>query len=114
ADTYQHTTQVQQGLKHWKMHVEAVTITAHLVTMTTGIMETMYATVKDDTSAEKLINLSKESYQNDYFVRIREAATFPSTKEVYGSNFCDIGLTYDERTKRVTDVSVIDNLVKGA
>src|SRR5699024_950489 len=82
--------------------------------MTRGIMATMYATVKDDTSAEKLINLYKESYQNDYFVRIREAGTFQSTKEEYGSNFCDICLTYNEQTKRVTVVSVIDNLVKGA
>src|SRR5699024_3480944 len=71
-------------------------------------------TVKDDTSAEKLINLYKESYQNDYFVRIREAGTFPSTKEVYGSNFCDIGLTYDEGTKRFTGVSDLDHVVQGA
>ncbi|MED4970831.1 N-acetyl-gamma-glutamyl-phosphate reductase, partial [Parageobacillus toebii] len=34
--------------------------------------------------------------------------------EVYGSNYCDIGVAYDERTGRVTVVSVIDNLVKGA
>ncbi|MCD2525545.1 N-acetyl-gamma-glutamyl-phosphate reductase, partial [Bacillus licheniformis] len=32
----------------------------------------------------------------------------------YGSNFCDIGVTVDERTNRVTIVSVIDNLMKGA
>ena len=114
ANAHQHTPEIEQGLHHWNTEVGAVTFTPHLAPMTRGIMATMYATVKDDTSAEKLINLYKESYQNDYFVRIREAGTFPSTKEVYGSNFCDIGLTYDERTKRVTVVSVIDNLVKGA
>ena len=31
-----------------------------------------------------------------------------------GSNYCDIGLDFDERTSRVTIVSVIDNLMKGA
>ena len=31
-----------------------------------------------------------------------------------GSNFCDIGFAVDERTGRVTIVSVIDNVVKGA
>jgi len=33
---------------------------------------------------------------------------------VTGSNYCDIGVTADERTGRITVVSVIDNLVKGA
>lgn len=45
---------------------------------------------------------------------MRETGSFPATKEVYGSNFCDIGVTVDERTNRVTIVSVIDNLMKGA
>ena len=48
------------------------------------------------------------------FVRIRRIGDYPSTKEVYGSNYCDIGLSYDERTGRIIIVSVIDNLVKGA
>src|SRR5699024_3144447 len=73
ANAHQHTPEIEQGLHHWNTEVEAVTFTPHLAPMTRGIMATMYATVKDDTSAEKLINLYKESYQNDYFVRIREA-----------------------------------------
>ncbi|MCF2132401.1 N-acetyl-gamma-glutamyl-phosphate reductase, partial [Strepomyces sp. STD 3.1] len=47
-------------------------------------------------------------------VRVRPLGEFPATKEVSGSNYCDIGIDYDERTNRVTIVSVIDNLVKGA
>ena len=39
---------------------------------------------------------------------------FPSLKEVRGSNYCDMGIAYDERTGRVTVVSVIDNMMKGA
>ena len=31
-----------------------------------------------------------------------------------GSNYCDIGMLFDDRTGRVTVVSVIDNLGKGA
>lgn len=31
-----------------------------------------------------------------------------------GSNYCDMGIAYDERTGRVTIVSVIDNMMKGA
>lgn len=39
---------------------------------------------------------------------------FPSTKEVYASNYCDIGVHADERTGRLVVISAIDNLVKGA
>src|SRR5699024_11346641 len=62
---------------------------------------------------DELIDVYKEIYKNDFFVRIRDKGDHPTTKDVSGSNFCDIGLTYDERTNRVTVVSVIDNLVKG-
>ncbi|MNJ75870.1 N-acetyl-gamma-glutamyl-phosphate reductase [compost metagenome] len=47
-------------------------------------------------------------------MRIREAGKWPATKEVFGSNYCDIGFAVDHRTGRLTIVSVIDNVVKGA
>lgn len=64
--------------------------------------------------AEHLQLIFSKFYKDSYFVRVRETGSFPATKEVYGSNFCDIGVTVDERTNRVTIVSVIDNLMKGA
>src|SRR5699024_9631282 len=111
---HQHTPEVEQQLHRWNQAVDTVTFTTHLVPMTRGIMTTMYATAKDPLSVKQLLEVYKESYQDNYFVRIRKEGSFPSTKEVYGSNFCDIGLAYDERTNRITVVSVIDNLVKGA
>ena len=39
---------------------------------------------------------------------------WPMTKSVKGTNNCQLGVTYDERTGRVIIVSVIDNLMKGA
>ncbi|MDU7209707.1 MAG: prolipoprotein diacylglyceryl transferase [Streptococcus sp.] len=53
-------------------------------------------------------------YANQPFVRIRDIGTFPTTKEVLGSNYCDIGIYVDETTQTAILVSVIDNLVKGA
>ena len=43
-------------------------------------------------------------------MRVRDG--IPSLADVRGSNFCDIGLAYEEN--RVVVVSAIDNLVKGA
>ena len=44
----------------------------------------------------------------------RDGGDYPSTKDVYGSNYCHIGAKVDNRTHTVVVTSVIDNLVKGA
>ena len=46
------------------------------------------------------------------FVRVTE--TLPDTKNVEATNFCDISVRIDPRTRRLVVVSVIDNLTKGA
>jgi len=114
VNEHQHIPEIEQTLKLWNEHVRAITFSTHLIPMTRGIMATMYANATSVTDIDKLIELYHDSYKNDYFVRIREKGTYPSTKEVYGTNFCDISLAYDERTNRIMIVSVIDNLVKGA
>ena len=40
--------------------------------------------------------------------------SYPNVKNVRGTNYCDIGLKYVERTNTLIIVSAIDNLVKGA
>lgn len=114
VNAHQHTPEIEQMLNRWNSNIEAVTFTTHLVPMTRGIMATMYGTATKSITTDQLFELYHESYKDNYFVRIRKAGTYPSTKEVYGSNFCDIALSYDERTNRVMVVSVIDNLIKGA
>jgi N-acetyl-gamma-glutamyl-phosphate reductase len=114
VNEHQHIPEIEQMLRSWNEKIGAITFSTHLIPMTRGIMATIYAKTTKPLSTKTLVDLYKESYKDCKFVRIREAGNFPSTKEVYGSNYCDIGLSYDERTGRVTIVSVIDNLVKGA
>lgn len=114
VNEHQHIPEIEQTLIKWNQDINAVTFSTHLVPMTRGIMATMYITLKEQTSTQAILQSYKQHYASHYFVRVREDGTFPSTKEVSGSNFCDISLTYDERTNRVTVVSVIDNLMKGA
>jgi N-acetyl-gamma-glutamyl-phosphate reductase len=40
--------------------------------------------------------------------------TVPSTHQVKGSNYCDIGIIVDSKTNRIILVAAIDNLLKGA
>ncbi|HLQ73042.1 MAG TPA: N-acetyl-gamma-glutamyl-phosphate reductase [Bacillota bacterium] len=114
VNEHQHIPEIEQTLATWNKGIEAVTFSTHLVPMTRGIMSTMYVQAKEDVNEEQLFNLYNDIYKDDYFVRVRQAGQYPSTKEVAGSNFCDISLAYDERTKRITIITVIDNLVKGA
>ena len=114
VNEHQHIPEIEQMLSNWNSNIKAVTFSPHLVPMTRGIMATMYVEASKDVNIDMLFDLFNESYAENYFVRIKEKGKFPSTKEVSGSNFCDISLAYDERTNRITIVAVIDNLMKGA
>ena len=111
---HQHTPEIEQQLKEWNREAGPVTFTTHLIPMTRGIMVTMYADLKETCTTEELHIHYQNYYENHPFIRIRPAGEFPSTKEVFGTNFCDLSIKSDARTNRVTIVSVIDNLVKGA
>ncbi|WP_232101909.1 N-acetyl-gamma-glutamyl-phosphate reductase [Paenibacillus sp. URB8-2] len=111
---HQHIPEVEQALTEIAGEAVTVTFTTHLVPMTRGIMTTMYAGMNGDYSEQDFVDLYRNYYEGRSFVRVRNAGIWPATKEVSGSNFCDIGFATDARTGRVTIISVIDNLVKGA
>ena len=48
------------------------------------------------------------------FLRIFSDSALPQSKNVAGSNFCDIAVRVDTRTQRLIVLGAIDNLVKGA
>jgi N-acetyl-gamma-glutamyl-phosphate reductase len=112
--SHQHIPEIEQVLAVESGEPQAITFTTHLVPMTRGIMCTIHASLLGQMKTSDLVELYSDFYQNHPFVRVRPEGRFPSTKEVLGSNFCDIGLYVDERTGRLTIISVIDNLVKGA
>jgi len=60
------------------------------------------------------VDLYRQYYEGRKFVRVRNAGNWPATKHVMGSNYCDIGFSVDARTGRITIISVVDNVVKGA
>ncbi|WP_088040927.1 N-acetyl-gamma-glutamyl-phosphate reductase [Bacillus sp. EAC] len=110
--THQHIPEIEQFLHSINQNQNYISFTPHLIPMTRGILTTIYATAKRKISSEELQEIYKSCYEGSYFVRLRD--TIPSTKDVYGSNFCDIYAAYDDRTNRITIISVIDNLIKGA
>ncbi|WP_409291799.1 N-acetyl-gamma-glutamyl-phosphate reductase [Peribacillus sp. SCS-37] len=114
VNRHQHTPEIEQQLQAWNPKAPPVSFSAHLVPMTRGIMTTMYVKGDGPGDAARLWSLYKETYEHEPFVRVHPNGSFPCTRHVYGSNYCDIGTSYDERTGRIMIISVIDNLVKGA
>lgn len=111
---HQHIPEIEQAIEMFAGVKTSITFNTHLVPMTRGILATSYAPLIGQTTNEQLIECLEETYKNDPFVRIIKDASTIGTNQVKGSNYCDIFVKVDERTNRVTIVSVIDNLVKGA
>lgn len=111
---HQHIPEMEQVLSDITNQIINVTFSTHLVPMTRGIMCTIYTKLSETITYEMVVSLYKEYYRNSPFVRIRTDGSYPSTKEVYASNYCDIGFVLDERMNQLIIVSVIDNMVKGA
>ncbi|MCX6621008.1 MAG: N-acetyl-gamma-glutamyl-phosphate reductase, partial [Acidobacteria bacterium] len=86
--------------------------TAHLIPVDRGILETIY--FRTTAPGEVLLDIYREAYQNEPFVRFYPPGKVPDLRAVQHTNFCDIGWKVDSRTGRAVVVSVIDNLVKGA
>jgi N-acetyl-gamma-glutamyl-phosphate reductase len=111
---HQHIPEIEQALEAFTGQKVRITFTPHIVPMTRGILATIYADLQAEVTTEAVAALYREYYASKPFVRICDPGHVPATKEVYGSNYCAIGLNADSRTGRLTIVSVIDNLVKGA
>ncbi|GAB7055683.1 MULTISPECIES: N-acetyl-gamma-glutamyl-phosphate reductase [unclassified Paenibacillus] len=114
VNKHQHTPEIEQTLSRLAGEEIVMTFTTHLVPMTRGILSTIYVNLKERRSEDEIFDLYRKYYEGRRFVRIRDKGKYPATKEVWGSNYCDIGLSLDPRTGRLTIISVIDNVVKGA
>jgi N-acetyl-gamma-glutamyl-phosphate reductase len=88
--------------------------TAQLLPLDRGILETLYFRAPSVEGTDDLLAIYERQYANEPFVRLFNPPHMPDLRGVARTNFCDIGITFDARTKRAVVVSAIDNLVKGA
>jgi N-acetyl-gamma-glutamyl-phosphate reductase len=90
-----------------------VTFVPHLVPLDRGILETIYARLKDGVDAAAIERTLTNAYTESPFVRLT-GSDLPEIKHVAHTNFCDIGWRIDRPGGQLVMVSCIDNLVKGA
>ena len=115
---HRHTPEIEEQLAAFSKTAFCTSFTPHLVPMNRGILVTAYASLISNINKQELYNIYSEFYENELFIRVFSPDdaeyTMPETRFVKGANFCDIGMTIDQRTNRVIAVGALDNLVKGA
>lgn len=109
---HRHTIEIQGILDKVSGKETLIQFTPHLLPVDRGILSTIYARPTEKIDETKLKELYASFYANAPFVRLRNQE--PAIKDVRGTNYCDLFVTYDERTNMVIVISVIDNLIKGA
>ncbi len=107
---HRHTPEIDQVLGDWAKPPVSVIFTPHLVPMNRGILSTAYADPAGDRTADAMLESLAQTYADEPFVRV--VKHLPGTKDVVGTNCCDISLRIVQG--KVVVISVIDNLLKGA
>jgi N-acetyl-gamma-glutamyl-phosphate reductase len=92
----------------------AIEFTPHLVPMNRGILSTIYVKCAPGKTVNDLRAALEAAYKHAPFVHIVPDGHTPSTREVYGTNHCHIGIAASYNAGGAILTSVIDNLTKGS
>lgn len=109
--THRHTPELTD---HLGLSLEDVMFTTHLLPVARGILSTLYVWLKDARQAGEIESLYRQFYAGQPMVRIWPAGKLPELQHVTNTNFCDIGFALDATGRRLTLISCLDNLGKGA
>lgn len=119
---HRHLSEIEQELSVAAGESVTIQFTPHLIPVNRGILTTLYlAPAKHFSNADEMNSLNEKiaacyqkAYGNEPFVRLLEGKALPDTKNVVGTNVCEIAWRLDPRTGRLIVMSAEDNLVKGA
>ena len=109
---HRHLPEIKQGLARVADGEVGLTFVPHLTPMIRGIHATLYARL--NASGSDLQALFEQRYRDERFVDVLPAGSYADTRNVRGSNRCQIAVHQPQGGDTVVILSVIDNLVKGA
>ncbi len=113
ASGHRHLPEIEQTVTDAAGRAVPLTFVPHLVPMTRGMQATLHVAV--DRSFDQVSELFAECYSDEPFVSVLPPGGHPETRWVRGTNHCRIGLHQPPgQAGRLTVLSVIDNLTKGA
>ena len=113
---HRHHPEICERLNTYSESDIRLTFIPHLVPMIRGILATLYAPVKSGlkVSLDQLQSLYEQRYADEPFVDLLPQGEVPATRNVKGSNICQLAVAYSEDTNTIVVLSAEDNLVKGA
>ena len=112
--THQHTPEIEQELTLAGNKPVTITFVPHVAPFRFGMLANIYLKPIEELKTEEAIEMMKEFYRDEPFVRVLDGGEYPEVRNVVGNNWCEIGYTYDPRTNTGIVISAIDNTVKGA
>jgi len=111
---HRHLSEIEEQLSITAATKVVIQFTPHLIPVNRGILTTLYLEPAGKLTDEKISACYKKFYGDEPFVRLLEGKALPDTKNVVGTNVCEIAWRLDPRTDRLIVMSAEDNLVKGA
>lgn len=113
---HRHTAEIVQELDFGIKPNISLSVTS--IGLVRGILATIHTFPLEKTSYTDIIKLYKKIYSDSPFIRMVVERTgnyrYPDPKLLWGTNYCDIGIDYDEKNNRLVVITAIDNLMKGA
>ena len=111
---HRHAPEIAEKLSIIAKREIKVLFVPHLLPIERGILETIYIRqeTRNQNTETRLVDLYREFYSGEPFVRVLDEGSFPELKNIQNTNFCHIGL--QQTSDCVIIVVAIDNLLKGA
>jgi len=111
--SHRHTPEIEQELGSLAGEPVRVSFTPHLIPLNRGLYTTASVPLRAAASTADLVEVYREFYLGEPFVRVLPEGERPTTRAVVGSNYCDVTVVADARAGRAVCVSALDNLGKG-
>lgn len=109
---HRHAGEIEQLLKQSTQDDLQVSFTPHLIPINRGILSTIYVKLENKYTVDDLKNCLETKYQDSFFVNLTDKQV--AIKDVASTNYCLISVHETQIKDRVTIISAIDNLLKGA
>ncbi|MFH0925862.1 MAG: N-acetyl-gamma-glutamyl-phosphate reductase [bacterium] len=110
---HQHTPEIEQELTKLLNEEVIINFVPHVAPFKYGIVNTIFVKLRSKIEINEIVDLYRQFYKPHPFIRIYSPDIYPEIQYVEGTNFCDIGFSYNQRTETLIVISAIDNVIKG-
>jgi len=116
AEGHRHVAELEQAIRDFTGKDVKVAFTPHAVSMIRGSLASAYSWLTRDVTSLDVQRVYAKYYAGKRFVKVVRGPPmpYPDVKNVYGSNYAEVGFALDKRVGRLAMFAAIDNLMKGA